>query len=88
MTNYGAIGELFGVPVINYPRAAILGIAASWSLAGGPVRRQLAVGRVMPLSLSVDHRIVDGGATARFLGDVMASLQEPVGMLLGEWVNR
>ncbi|MBP7296634.1 MAG: 2-oxo acid dehydrogenase subunit E2 [Acidobacteria bacterium] len=83
VTNYGAIGGLFGVPVINYPQAAILGIGR---IVERPVVKdgQLAVGRVMPLSLSVDHRIVDGGATTRFLNDVMASLREPVGMLLGE----
>lgn len=83
VTNYGAIGGLFGVPVINYPQAAILGIGR---VVERPVVKdgQLAVGRVMPLSLSVDHRIVDGGATTRFLNDVMASLREPVGMLLGE----
>jgi len=83
VTNYGAIGGLFGVPVINYPQAAILGVGR---IVERPVVRdgQLAVGRVMPLSLSVDHRIVDGGATTRFLNDVMASLREPVGMLLGE----
>lgn len=83
VTNYGAIGGLFGVPVINYPQAAILGVGR---IVERPVVKdgQLAVGRVMPLSLSVDHRIVDGGATTRFLNDVMASLREPVGMLLGE----
>lgn len=83
VTNYGAIGGLFGVPVINYPQAAILGIGR---IVERPVVKdgQLAVGLIMPLSLSVDHRIVDGGATTRFLNDVMASLREPVGMLLGE----
>jgi pyruvate dehydrogenase E2 component (dihydrolipoamide acetyltransferase) len=42
----------------------------------------LAVGTVLPLSLSVDHRIVDGGEATRFILDVMQRLADPVGMLL------
>lgn len=81
VTNYGSIGGLFGVPVINYPQAAILGVGR---IHQKPVVRdgQLAVGTVLPLSLSVDHRIVDGGAATRFILDVMRHLADPVGMLL------
>jgi len=81
VTNFGSIGGLFGVPVINYPQAAILGVGR---VCQKPVVRdgQIAVGNVLPLSLSVDHRIVDGGAATRFLREVMDYLQDPVSMLL------
>jgi pyruvate dehydrogenase E2 component (dihydrolipoamide acetyltransferase) len=81
VTNYGSIGGLFGVPVINYPQAAILGVGR---IHQKPVVRDggLAVGTVLPLSLSVDHRIVDGGEATRFILEVMQRLADPVGMLL------
>jgi pyruvate dehydrogenase E2 component (dihydrolipoamide acetyltransferase) len=69
--------------VINYPQAGILGV--------GKVSKQavvkndiLAVGLVMPLSVSVDHRIVDGGETTRFLNTVMNYLSDPVSMLMSK----
>jgi len=81
ITNYGAIAGIFGAPIINAPEAAILGVGR---LLETPVVRAGAVvpGRVLPLSLAVDHRIVDGGDAARFLRDVMEQLADPVGMLL------
>ena len=81
VTNYGSIGGLFGVPVINFPQAAILGVGR---IHQKPVVRdgQLAVGTVLPLSLSVDHRIVDGGEATRFVNDIMQALADPVAMLL------
>lgn len=79
VTNYGAIGGLFGVPVINYPQAAILGIGR---IVQKPVVTdgQVTAGNVLPLSLSVDHRIVDGGDSTRFLADVMRCLNDPVAL--------
>ena len=81
VTNFGSIGGLFGVPVINFPQAAILGVGRAYEK---PIVRdgQIVVGQALPLSLSVDHRIVDGGAATRFLREVMGYLQDPVSMLL------
>ena len=81
VTNYGSIGGTFGVPVINYPQAAILGIGR---ILKTPVVKddQVAVGHVLPLSLSVDHRIVDGGDAARFIKRVMDYLKNPAAMLM------
>ena len=42
---------------------------------------ELAIGLVLPLSLSVDHRIADGGETARFMNSVMNYLAEPATLL-------
>lgn len=81
VTNYGAIGGSYGVPVINYPQAAILGVGR---IMKSPVVRgdQIVVGQVLPLSLSVDHRIVDGAEATRFLHRVMGYLNEPDTLLL------
>ncbi|MBP7866442.1 MAG: 2-oxo acid dehydrogenase subunit E2 [Acidobacteria bacterium] len=81
VTNFGALGGWLGVPVINYPQAAILGVGRLEQKArvrGGAV----VPGWVLPLSLSVDHRLIDGGEAVRFLVDVMATLREPVRLLL------
>ena len=43
---------------------------------------ELAIGLMMPLSLSVDHRIADGGETARFINSVMGYLNDPVSLLM------
>lgn len=81
VTNYGSIGGTYGVPVINYPQAAILGVGR---IMKTPVVKddQVVVGHVLPLSLSVDHRIVDGAEAARFLVKVTGFLKDPVSLLL------
>ncbi|NTV18939.1 MAG: 2-oxo acid dehydrogenase subunit E2, partial [Bacteroidales bacterium] len=43
---------------------------------------QLAVGLVLPLSLSVDHRIADGGDTARFVNSIIGYLADPVSLIM------
>ncbi len=81
ITNYGAIAGIFGAPIINTPEAAILGVGR---LLDQPVVRQGAVvpGKVLPLSLAVDHRIIDGGDAARFLRELMELLANPLAMLM------
>lgn len=81
ITNYGSIGGQFAVPVINYPQAAILGVGR---MVQKPVIKgdNIVKGNVIPLSLSVDHRIVDGGEVARFLNRVMGYLEEPVSLIM------
>jgi pyruvate dehydrogenase E2 component (dihydrolipoamide acetyltransferase) len=81
LTNYGSLAGIHGVPVINYPEVAILGVGRIREV---PVVRngQIVPGTVLPLSMSFDHRIVDGGDAARFLLDLMALLSEPSAMLM------
>ena len=80
ITSYGSIGGIFAVPVINYPQAGILGVGR---ITKQPIVKddELAIGLMMPLSLSVDHRIADGGETARFVNQVMEYLAEPTALL-------
>lgn len=81
ITSYGSIGGLFAVPVINYPQAGILGVGR---INKKPVVKDdsIVVGLVLPLSLSVDHRIADGGETARFINTIMGYLSDPVSLLM------
>lgn len=81
LTNYGSIGGIFATPVINFPQAGILGIGR---IVTKPVvkNNEIAIGNVLPLSLSVDHRIVDGGEASRFMNQIMQYLSDPVLMML------
>jgi pyruvate dehydrogenase E2 component (dihydrolipoamide acetyltransferase) len=81
ITNYGAMGGWFGVPVINYPQSGILGMGRIYQK---PVADAglVKVGNVMPLSLSVDHRIIDGAEATLFLLDVASGIADPVSLLM------
>ncbi|MGC8864362.1 MAG: dihydrolipoamide acetyltransferase family protein [Bacteroidales bacterium] len=81
VTNYGSIGGQFAVPVINYPQVGILGVGR---MVEKPVIKggEIVKGTVLPLSLSVDHRIVDGGEVARFLNRLMAYLEDPISLIM------
>lgn len=81
ITSYGSIGGKYAVPVINYPQAGILGIGKISKEA--VVRNdELAVGLVLPLSISVDHRMVDGGDVARFMNTMLEYLSDPVSLII------
>jgi len=81
LTNYGSIGGIYATPVINFPQSAILGIGR---IVKKPVVKdnQVVVGYVLPLSLSVDHRTVDGGEASRFMNLIMEYLSDPVSMIM------
>jgi pyruvate dehydrogenase E2 component (dihydrolipoamide acetyltransferase) len=81
ITNYGSIGGQFAVPVINYPQVGILGVGR---MIEKPVIKddQIQKGTILPLSLSVDHRIVDGGEVTRFLNRVVGYLEDPVSLVI------
>jgi 2-oxoisovalerate dehydrogenase E2 component (dihydrolipoyl transacylase) len=81
ITNVGSVGGLFTFPVINYPEVAILG---THSIVPRPVVRdgQIVVRKMMYLSISFDHRVVDGALAATFVKDVAASLANPDVMLM------
>jgi len=80
ITNYGSAGTLFDTPVINQPNVGILGTGA---LVKRPVvvpdqfgNDTIAIRDMMYLSLTYDHRLVDGALAARFLSAVKARLEE------------
>jgi pyruvate dehydrogenase E2 component (dihydrolipoamide acetyltransferase) len=80
ITNIGVFGIDAGTPIINPGEAAILALGAVRTLPW-EYRGEVALRKVMTLSLSFDHRLVDGEQGSRFLADVGAILAEP-GMVL------
>ncbi|MXZ12780.1 MAG: branched-chain alpha-keto acid dehydrogenase subunit E2 [Candidatus Dadabacteria bacterium] len=66
ITNLGGIGGTFFTPILNPPEVAILGVSRS-SFEPAYVDGELALRFMLPLSLSYDHRIIDGAEAARFL---------------------
>lgn len=81
ITSLGKDGGLFATPVVNYPEVAILGIH---QIKRRPVVRgdDIVIGEVMMLSLSFDHRIVDGHVGAAFAQEVIRFLETPERLLL------
>jgi pyruvate dehydrogenase E2 component (dihydrolipoamide acetyltransferase) len=76
ISNVGSYGGMFATPIINYPEVAIL--------AAGRAKERVMVkdgrfyaGLSLPLSLSCDHRVVDGAEGARFLNTVVTLLENP-----------
>lgn len=76
ITNSGSIGGVFATPVINHPEVAILGVNA---IRKRPmvVDDEIVIRDMMFLSISVDHRVVDGGDAARFMNRLVYYLSEP-----------
>lgn len=81
VSNYGAIGGLWGTPVINPPQAAILGVGRIEEAA--VVREGAVVVRpVVPLSLTFDHRSIDGATAQRFFNALIEHIENPDLILL------
>ena len=80
ITNIGSIGGLFSTPIINYPEVAILGIHR---IVKRPVVREgkIEVRDMMYLSLSFDHRVLDGAYATRFMNSVIETIQDPKRLL-------
>jgi pyruvate dehydrogenase E2 component (dihydrolipoamide acetyltransferase) len=80
ITNLGGIGGVGFTPIVNYPEVAILGLSRSrmepeWieSKDGGKFEPRL----ILPLSLSYDHRLIDGADAARFLRWIAEAFEQP-----------
>jgi pyruvate dehydrogenase E2 component (dihydrolipoamide acetyltransferase) len=76
ITNIGSAGGMFFTPVINFPEVAILGIGR---IAEKPIVHdgQVVAAHVMALSLSFDHRVIDGATAQQFLNQVKRLLADP-----------
>ncbi|WP_348602573.1 2-oxo acid dehydrogenase subunit E2 [Mesomycoplasma hyopneumoniae] len=76
ITNYGSVGSLYGVPVINYPELAIAGVGAiidSAEVKDG----QIVASKIMHLTVAADHRWIDGATIGRFAARVKELLEKP-----------
>ncbi|HBU90455.1 MAG TPA: branched-chain alpha-keto acid dehydrogenase subunit E2 [Bacillus pumilus] len=81
LTNLGAYGVEHFTPILNPPEAGILGVGTMYDT---PVYREdeLCKGTILPLSLTFDHRVLDGAPASAFLSTVKAHLEEPISTLL------
>ncbi len=82
ISNLGAIGGTYSTPIVNIPEVAILLVGRSRKLPVVMPDDSIQPRLMMPLSLSYDHRLVDGGTAARFLNDVISYLEAPSRLLL------
>jgi pyruvate dehydrogenase E2 component (dihydrolipoamide acetyltransferase) len=82
VSNIGAVGGGHGTPIIPYGTVAILSIGTA---RPRPVvhGEALAISQVMPLSLSYDHRVIDGAVGRRFMSLLLENLEEPALFLAG-----
>ena len=81
ITSMGNIGGTFATPIINYPEVAIMGV---YKIQQKPVVKngQVVVGNTMNLSLSCDHRVVDGAVAGQFCNAVIDRLAHPSKLML------
>jgi 2-oxoisovalerate dehydrogenase E2 component (dihydrolipoyl transacylase) len=86
ITNVGSVGGLFTFPIINWPEVGILG---THSIQKRPVVRdgQIVIRDMTYLSISFDHRVVDGAVAAQFVKDIVDLLAAPDVFLMesGSW---
>lgn len=81
ITNAGNIGGLFATPIINFPEVAILGVHKIHD-AARVIDGEIQIRKVMYLSVSIDHRIVDGADGVRFLNVIKRCLEDPRKLIL------
>ena len=76
IANVGSIGGLFSTPIMNYPELAVLEMQQMRDMPRA-VNGQVVVRKVMNLSLTIDHRVIDGAEGQRFMNDLKKYLEEP-----------
>lgn len=82
ITNLGSFGIDTFTPVINLPETAILGLGAIRKLAVVASDDRIEVRPMMTLSLTFDHRAIDGAPAAKFLQSLVAAIENPAARLL------
>lgn len=76
ITNHGGFGSLFSTPIINQPQIAILGVGAVQKRAV-VIHDAIAIRPMCYLSLSFDHRVIDGATADRFMATIKRDLEQP-----------
>jgi pyruvate dehydrogenase E2 component (dihydrolipoamide acetyltransferase) len=81
ITNYGAFGATFATSIINYPDVAILGTG---KISDKPWVRngRIEIRKILPLSLTFDHRVNDGAGAAKFLTKLIGYLEDPASLFI------
>ncbi|MFG0330472.1 MAG: dihydrolipoamide acetyltransferase family protein [Phycisphaerales bacterium] len=80
VSNVGSYAGAFATPIINYPEVGILAVGRARETVMAR-NGAIYIGMEMPLSLSCDHRVVDGAYGARFLAEVVQLLENPETLL-------
>jgi len=76
ITNHGVSGSLFATPIINQPQTAILGVGAIQKRVVVLDNDAIAVRPMVYLTLTFDHRVLDGATADRFMADIKRKLEE------------
>ncbi len=80
ITNIGVIGSTYFTPIVNYPETCILGTGRiedrPWLVNG-----KIEIRKIMPISFTYDHRVLDGAEAARFMNDLRIILEKPSSLL-------
>jgi len=82
ISNLGGIGGTYFTPIVNWPEVAILGVSRGamepvWKPATGSGQGSFEPRLMLPLSLSYDHRVIDGADGMRFLKWVVETIEQP-----------
>ncbi|MBS3093946.1 2-oxo acid dehydrogenase subunit E2 [Candidatus Pacearchaeota archaeon] len=81
LTNYGSVGGKYATPILNSNEAGALGIGKIFD-AAVPIKNKVRIRKILPLSLTFDHRILDGGDAARFMLQLKNFLEDPDNLLM------
>jgi pyruvate dehydrogenase E2 component (dihydrolipoamide acetyltransferase) len=85
ITNIGPLGGTGIAPIVNHPEVAILGLARArlQPVVSGDEKNYEIVPRLMlPISITFDHRVLDGAEAARFLNMIIEGLENPENLLM------
>lgn len=81
ITNFGSAGLKIGTPVINYPEVAILGLG-TLEIKPVMINGEIVFHQFFPLSISIDHRVIDGAPAGHFLQRIKELLEKPALLLI------
>jgi pyruvate dehydrogenase E2 component (dihydrolipoamide acetyltransferase) len=83
VSNLGGLGTTYFAPIVHWPQVAILGVGRAATEAVW-VEGQFRPRLILPLSVSYDHRLIDGADAARFLRWLAEALEQPLLLLMDE----
>jgi 2-oxoglutarate dehydrogenase E2 component (dihydrolipoamide succinyltransferase) len=81
MTNFGMTGTLIGIPIIRYPEVAIVGLGAITKKVAAMADDSIAIRSVLMVSLTFDHRVLDGLYGCAFLGELKKHLETDLALV-------
>jgi pyruvate dehydrogenase E2 component (dihydrolipoamide acetyltransferase) len=76
ISNLGSVGVKYFTPVLNHPESALLGLGSIFDSGPVVVDGKMGTRKMMPISLTYDHRLIDGSVAARFVKDVEDLLRQ------------